>query len=122
MPGIEVRAAREPSVTAPSSHRGARMGEWLGTCSLKRCMRGKERIRRKHLEQWGWTVLDETREAGRTRRLVLRNPAGAQVTVEASTRPRAYWQAEVIAAAMRRRGSDRTGRTEEDRARQTSGG
>jgi hypothetical protein len=53
-------------------------------------MRGRQRIRRKHLKQVGWQIVGEGKATGQGYRLELRSPAEEQVSIEAASRPRAY--------------------------------
>jgi hypothetical protein len=60
-------------------------------------MRGRQRIRRKHLKQVGWEIVQEGGATGQGYRLVLRSPAEEQVSIEAASRPRAYVHAAHVA-------------------------
>ena len=60
-------------------------------------MRGRQRIRRKHLKQAGWDIVEERKATGQAYRLVLQSPAGEQVSIEAASRPRAYAQGAHVA-------------------------
>lgn len=58
-------------------------------------MIGRERIRKKHLNQAGWKVLDQgKKEDQKGFYLLLRDPGGQQVRVDAATRPRAFEHAQ----------------------------
>jgi hypothetical protein len=61
-------------------------------------MRGRERIRRKHLKQAGWAIVEEGRVVDHGYLLVLQSPAEEQVRIEAASRPRAYMRAIHVAA------------------------
>jgi len=56
-------------------------------------MRGPWRFRKKHLRQAGWQII----ETDKGQRLIMQKPANGgccEATIEAPTRPRAYYQAE----------------------------
>ena len=67
-------------------------------------MRGRRRIRRKHLKQAGWEIVEEGKATGQAYRLVLQSPAGEQVNIEAARRPRAYVHGAHVAIHGWRRG------------------
>jgi hypothetical protein len=60
-------------------------------------MRGRQRIRRNHLKQVGWEIVEEGEATVQGYRLVLRSPAEEQVSIEAASRPRAYVHAAHVA-------------------------
>jgi hypothetical protein len=57
-------------------------------------MRGGFRLRKKRLKQAGWHVVEEIKKGDKQYQLVVQTTAGEQATIEATTRPRAYIQAE----------------------------
>jgi hypothetical protein len=60
-------------------------------------MRGRQRIRRKHLKQVGWEIVEEGEATGQGYRLILRSPAEEQVSIEAASHPGAYVYAAHVA-------------------------
>ena len=56
-------------------------------------MRGGFRIRKKHLKQAGWQFAGESKETGGKYQLILQKSDGEKVTVEGSTRAKAYMRA-----------------------------
>jgi hypothetical protein len=59
-------------------------------------MKGRERIRKKHLQRAGWGIVSEERAGEHQWRLVLLGPGGQEVSVDAPTRPRAFQRAETL--------------------------
>jgi hypothetical protein len=66
-------------------------------------MRGRERARKKHIKRAGWQIVGERNDRERrSHSLLLRGPGGEEVTVGASSRPRAYVAAEATIAVRQR--------------------
>jgi hypothetical protein len=64
-------------------------------------VRGRERVRKKHLAQAGWRITAEAAAGEKRYRLSLLDPDGKETSVEAATRPRAFLAAEVLARSRR---------------------
>ena len=56
-------------------------------------MRGGFRIRKKQLKLAGWQVVGETKEADGQHQLILQQSKGEKVTIQGSTRAKAYMRA-----------------------------
>jgi hypothetical protein len=56
-------------------------------------MRGGFRIRKKHLKQAGWICVEERKEPDGKYQLILQKSDDEKVTVEGSTKTRAYMRA-----------------------------
>jgi hypothetical protein len=57
-------------------------------------MRGGFRLRKKRLKQAGWHVVEEIQKGDKQYQIVMQTTSGDRATIEATTRPRAYMQAE----------------------------